>query len=185
MKGGLMFKSRLATGLAATMLLAGVTQVAAETAFTGTGTLCWVDPTGAVVLPSGPTAGLVFFFKVESDDPDSRIDGWQVNHETWDLKKNGKGTVMGHLEMYPTDYDGSVFRSNYAFKTTASSFSSYYLGSGGDLDGLVVEYEVSGGALVMCDAEPPAVCNGYTCVTPPDLPPGYGVESTFTGTIYD
>jgi hypothetical protein len=179
-----MFKSRLATGLAATMLLAGVTQVEAETTFTGTGTLCWLDPTGAVELPSGPTAGLVFFFKVESDDPDSRIDGWQVNHETHDLKKNGRGTIMGHLEMYPTDYDGSVFTSNYAFKNTAPSFSTYYFGSGGGLDRLVVEYEVRGGTEVnTCGLVPPAVCDGYTCIQLG--PDGYGVQSTLTGTIYD
>lgn len=183
MRRSLFEKFILVMGMAVAMLFAGAGQ--AVTAFTGTGTLCWIDPTAAVELPSGPIAGLVFFFKVETTD--DRLTGWQINHETHDVKKNDRGTVMGHLELYPEDYAPSILTGIYAFKNTAPSFSSYYLGTGGDLDGLVVEYEVSDDREVStCPEVPGPECDGYMCFPlDPGAPPGFGVETNVSGTIYD
>ena len=101
MRRRLFDKFMLATGMAVAMLFAGAAQ--ADTPFTGTGTMCWVDHSGAVELPDGAVTGLVYFFLVETNEGDGPINGWQINHETHDLNKSGRGTVMGHIELYSAD----------------------------------------------------------------------------------
>lgn len=180
MRRRLFDKFMLATGMAVAMLFAGAAQ--ADTYFTGTGTMCFADFTGAVELPTGATAGLVFFFEVQTDDPDKRLDGWQINFETHDLNKKGRGIVMGHLELHPSDGSGNVFTDIYRFKAT-QPFSSYYIDNAGNV---IAEYGVSGGVEVYtCPTELPDVCNGYVCVPLNPSVPGFGFESTITGTIYD
>lgn len=178
MKNKLFGKFMFAASLAATVMLAGVAQ--ADTYFSGTGKLCWVDDTGAVELPDGATTGLISFFLVKTNEGDGVINGWQVNHETHDVNKNGRGTVMGHLELYS---NAGVFTDIYSFKTN-KPFTSYYIDRAEGR--LVAEYTVSGGAVVFdCPEEVPEECIDYKCSPlDPDVP-GLGYQSDITGIIYE
>ena len=101
------------------------------------------------------------------------INGLQINHETHDLNKNGRGTIKGHLELHSDD-------EGVCFKTLRPITGDYIDRAEGRL---VAEYTSSGGVEVDdCPAQPLGGCpEGYVCQ---GFPENAGWEMDLNGTYY-
>lgn len=165
-------------------------------AYTAKAVLCGADFSQSEIVPELSkgkgkvyTADELYFWLVTSEDH-PLMNGWQYNLQDNLVNKNGKGTLMGELTMYPetewnTDggyYEGWI-EETYSLKTNASIEGTY---SGvGSLTGVTITYttELMDVGDPCPTTELPLLCTDGTYTDCQPLPPGFTMSVIMTGTV--
>lgn len=166
--------------------------VADPVAYYGKGVMCFADVTNMQEVPADKgkgktiTTGGVFIWRIVSENP--LMNGWQYTYDNFILNKKDKGTVWGHMAMYPdvahdgVDYTGRFVEDEYSFKTNKLA-SGIYTGEG-SLNGVTATYGGTSAGAESCPESdlPPALCEDGGTLT--CIPVGeFGNTTYFNGMI--
>lgn len=185
-------KSVISRFAAATLALAaGVFYLSANAAsepFTGTATLCAVNPFGVTSETKGKNGityeyNMVFVYRIETDESSGLMRGWEVLTSNSKLSSAGSGFYWGVAVLTPDEYAGTgTLVDNFEFKAKdAASISSTYVGTGA-LEGVSVDFQLTlDPAPAFCSEVPPQCGDGTmpcipvceACEPPFNQPFGY------------